>query len=340
MDNPQEQFQPVAPEMPQQTPPQYYQAPPQMPPAMGGNNKLLILVVIIAAAAALGFGAWAILGRNSYQQTQQNPEPTYSNNTPGVPSESSQPAQQEARLEFPWNRYQAEKTAAPYSNSGLLIGEAVNLAGYSKATTVVTKTFNAAASTRTTKAYVFESVNLALNGRIETLYVEGSTAVYLATGATVGQKIVMAHNELVKAASDAAGIQTSGTSVNPTPTTVNKTPTPTPSSPSPSSAPSGPNPYQGSWNGSFSPSSIAAQNGCLGGTASLTVTSGGALQGWVTIEGQQFYGGGTVDSKGKMSGAWTISSNKVTLTGQMSGNSASGSYIDKFGCYGSFVLSK
>jgi hypothetical protein len=70
------------------------------------------------------------------------------------------------------------------------------------------------------------------------------------------------------------------------------------------------------------------------------VASDGKFQGPATIEGSIYYGGGTIDSNGKISGGWTLSGDKITFSGQMSGNSGSGSYGSIYTCLGSFSLSR
>jgi hypothetical protein len=342
MDEQQPMSQPQ--QQPQYQVPQNMPSQPQMPlGGNGGSNKKLLGIILgVVALVAIGIGVWAFMQsqNDEYAQESQTPMPSGQllTKTPAPANNGSVASQ--TRLEFPWSSYPADSSTGPYSTNGRLIGQTVTLAPYSKATTVIAGTFNSAAGTSTAKAYVFGTVNLALNGHIDILYIESATQVLPASGATIGQKILMSHNDLVNAAKTAAGIQAAAPTSTPVQGTSTgglgsgtKTPVPT-------TAPAGPNAYAGSWNGTFRANSLSAAAGCPNGTVSMSVATSGSLTGSVNVAGGTYYGGGSVNSSGHMSGGWTIGGGRIDFTGTMSGNNGSGSYVDGVGCSGTFSIAR
>ncbi|MEK7583279.1 MAG: hypothetical protein AAB483_02665 [Patescibacteria group bacterium] len=107
--------------------------------------------------------------------------------------------------------------------------------------------------------------------------------------------------------------------------------------------------FIGFWSGRFTPNSLAAQAGCPGGTVSFTVKADGTFQGPVNIDGvgTAFYGGGSVNNAGTMSGGWSLSGSgsvmqgTINLSGKLlASGSGSGTWNVPGGCYGAYSVKR
>jgi hypothetical protein len=304
----------------------------QMPTNQPGSKSWILPVSIVLAAIIIIAGAWFIISQkssNNQQANNTNPQQT-------PPLTTDQSTQTTQAVEFPWAQYPATVNQAANANQDVA-GE-VDVSPYRTVGLVIAQTYNAGAYSQTTKAYVFTALNLGVNAHIGTLYVESSTELNIGAGASVGQKIVMTQADLVTASQHEAGTSSATNQPTPTPNPPSHNPSPAPNpTPSPTSSSSG-NPYTGSWNGNFTPSSLAAAAGCPGGGLTFTVSANGNMVGYIALSGGSYGGGGTVDSSGKIIGGWTFSGERINFSGQIFGKNGSGSYTDSQGCTGTFSV--
>ena len=107
--------------------------------------------------------------------------------------------------------------------------------------------------------------------------------------------------------------------------------------------------FVGSWNGRFAPNSVSAAVGCPGGSVSFNVKSDGSFQGPVNIDnlGTAFYGGGSVNNAGSMSGGWSLSGSgsvmqgTINLSGKLlASGTGSGTWNVPGGCSGSYSVNR
>jgi hypothetical protein len=325
------------------------QMPSNPPPS---SKKGLWAAIIILGVIIIVGGIWFILNQKSNSSNQSSYTNSGANNSQQIPASNSNVSG--SQQQFPWASYPSEADVNATSNLNTEIGSTVNFSAPGKTLGLaIAQTYNAGPGTNTSKAYIFTALNLGANAHIDVLYAESSTEVVVGAGATIGQKILMSDPDLTSAAMTAAGINQASA----TPPAAMPQPTPPSSNNNSSSSTSQNNPppppaasanYTGSWNGSFTPSAPAAAAGCPNGGLSFNVSSSGTLQGYITVNGNNYYGGGNVSSSGKMTGGWTITltengistNSDVSFTGQLSSSSGSGSYSVPSGCYGTFSVHK
>lgn len=275
----------------------------------------------------------------SQQSSNNNSNQTGDTDNNGTPSGG-----QVTQKEFPWSNYSSPITMAVGTSRDKAIASIVSMGGSSRATLVIAQTLSMGAAANVQTAYVFDTVSVTLGGSIQTLYYTDATVVSVNTGATIVKKIKMTNNELVDAAMAAAGIGGgTGSTGGATKTPVSNAGTPPPQQTQQPSASS----YIGAWSGTFAPNATAGALGCPGGTVSFTVTADGKFNGPVRANnGGVYYGGGSVDKNGNMSGGWSLSSGgnvkygTINLSGKLSGNNGSGTWNVPGGCFGTFSISR
>ena len=301
-----------------------------------------MIPLIIIALLAIAGGTYVAMKKSGTSETaSQATQVTTTDNGAMVQTTT------EARIEFPWAQYESTVNARASSNNTKLIGQTVNLGVSGKATLLVAGTANLGATSNVTSAYVFNNLNLGANGKIGKLYVEESTSILIGLNATVGEKIVLSHNELVRQAEAEAGmtVQTSATTNTSGNTTTNvnatvQTNTSTQVTP-PATTVTTAN-FAGTWNGTYTSSSLAGTACKSSGPVSLSVNSSGNVIGSATINGVQAPGTGKVDGSGSLSGNWNYTGTNLNYTGKLnsSTNTGSGSYQNALGCFGTFSVSK
>lgn len=305
----------------------------------------IAIVALVAILGLAGIGAYVYVEKSKTSSekvvTTENSDQNQVQNTTGT----EQAVNTEARIEFPWGNYSKTVNARASDTNSKLVGQTINIGGFSKATLVVGESVNVGGGSKIGTMYVFKSLTIAADSNIDVLYVESSTSLTIGRNVNIGKKVVLSHNDLVNKVKTAVGIGASTSSGSTTSsggtTNVSNTTTASPAPTTNATQTTVTVSYTGSWNGTFTANAIAASQGCPGGEVAFNVASDGTFQGPVTIKGAVYYGGGNVDKNGKMSGGWNLSGSKISLTGQLGGSTGSGSYIDQgSGCFGNFSVSK
>ncbi|HEY4504396.1 MAG TPA: hypothetical protein VJI73_01350 [Candidatus Paceibacterota bacterium] len=296
----------------------------------GGFLPILVGLLVLVVAGVFG-GYYVFNTQDELNVTDVDEE-----NKSGQNVDSKVSSNTEVQETFPWADYPATVEVQASTVKDVVVARTVKLGTNAKTRIVVAETLDLGTGAMITgKAFIFSSVDMGTNSRIEDLALLSSTNIDDAVGSKVINKETLKNNDLVASAklvlTESAAGQNTGTGVN---TSVNITTNNTQQS-------SGTNfSYTGNWKGSFDPNLSSRADGCLAGAVAIAITNSGNFQGpLTTLDGDIFYGGGTVSANGVISGGWSVGGEKIAFNGQLGASSGSGTYKSgTAGCSGNFSL--